>query len=153
MSNEEIESFLERSPTGVLTSLGSDGWPHSVAMWFVPVFDGDRREVLMWSYTKSQKSVNLMRDPRSAFLVEEGVEYLELRGVLVRSRARIIERVADITDIGRRLHERYVTSRTGRPAEEAALAEIERQATKRIGLSLSLERTTSWDHGKLGNGY
>jgi hypothetical protein len=153
MTDDEIDGFLERSMTGVFTTIGADGWPHSVAMWFVPAFEGDRREVLMWSYAKSQKSVNLMRDPRSAFLVEEGIEYLELRGVLVRARARVIDRFEDVADIGRRLHARYVTSRTGEPAGESALAEIERQATKRIGVSLSLDKIASWDHGKLGSGY
>jgi hypothetical protein len=152
MSDEEIDGFLGRSMTGVLTTLDAEGWPHSVAMWFVPELD-DPRRILMWSYAKSQKSINVMREPRSAFLVEEGVEYLELRGVLVRARVDVIDGFDEIADIGRRLHERYVSSKTGSAPDEAAIAEIRRQAKKRIGLSLSLARVASWDHSKLGSGY
>jgi general stress protein 26 len=153
MTDTEIDEFLIGRPTAVLTTLDAQGWPHSTAMWFVPLFEGDRREILMWSYAKSQKSVNAKRDQRCAFLVEEGESYIELKGILVRGRLRIIERVEDIAEIGRRLHERYVSSKTGQPPDEAALAEIERQATKRIGLSLPFERVATWDHSKLGSGY
>jgi hypothetical protein len=152
MTDEEVEGLLERSMTGVLTTVGADGWPHSVAMWFVPLFEGDRREVLMWSYAKSQKSVNVMRDPRTAFLVEEGVHYFELRGVLVRNRVRVIDRFEDIATIGKKLHERYVSPSTGQPPDEAALQEIDRQAGKRIGMSLALDKIASWDHSKLAAG-
>jgi Pyridoxamine 5'-phosphate oxidase len=152
MADAEIEDFITRRPTAILTTLDSEGWPHSTAMWFVPVFDGTRREVLMWSYAKSQKSVNAKRDPRSAFLVEEGVTYFELRGVLVRGALDIIEGYEAIADIGRRLHERYVTSRSGEDPSPSSLAEIERQAHKRIGLRLSVDRIASWDHSKLGSG-
>jgi PPOX class probable F420-dependent enzyme len=153
MSDGEIRDFLSTAPTGVLTTLGSDGWPHTVAMWFVPDFAEDRPELRMWSYAKSQKSVNARRDPRCSFLVEEGVEYLELRGVLVRGRLRVLEDRDEIASVGRALHERYVTSRTGRPPGDEALAEIDRQAGKRIGLVLGLEKVSSWDHRKLGSGY
>ena len=107
----------------------------------------------MWSYAKSQKSVNAKRDLRAAFLVEEGEKYLELRGILVRARLRIIEGFDEVAAIGKALHLRYVSSKTGEPPDEQALAEIERQAHKRIGLALPLDRIASWDHSKLGSGY
>jgi hypothetical protein len=153
MSDEEVQAFLKRSPTGVLTTLGADGWPHSVAMWFIPVFTGGKRQVAMWSYAKSQKSVNVTRDPRAAFLVEEGVAYGELRGVLLRTRAHVITGFEGVAGIGRSLHDRYVTGRTGRAPNDASLVEIERQAKKRIGIVLRLDRVASWDHSKLGSGY
>ena len=149
MTDAEIEDFIERRMTGVLTTLDSSGWPHSTAMWFVPVFDDDRREIYMWSYRKSQKSVNAMLDPRSAFLVEEGEQYSDLKGVLVRARLRVLEDFEQVADIGRRLHQRYVTPQTGQPPEEATLVEIERQARKRIGLVIPLDKVATWDHSKL----
>ena len=149
MSEPEIANFLDGSMTAVLTTLGSKGWPHSVAMWFVP----RPTEVLMWSYAKSQKSVNAMRDPRCSFLVESGVNYVELKGVLVRGRLRVIRDIENVAAIGKALHERYVSSVTGEPPDEAALAEINRQAGKRVGLALPLAKVASWDHSKLGNAY
>jgi hypothetical protein len=147
MTEPEIANFLGSSMTAVLTTLSSKGWPHSVGMWFVPKED----EVLMWSYAKSQKSVNAMRDPRCAFMVESGVHYFELKGVLVQSRVRVVKEFEAIAAIGKALHERYVSSVTGEPPDEASLAEINRQAGKRVGLALPLEKVASWDHSKLGN--
>ncbi|MDQ3955695.1 MAG: pyridoxamine 5'-phosphate oxidase family protein [Actinomycetota bacterium] len=148
MSEQEVESFLDSSLTGVLTTLSKGGWPHSTAMWFV--VDAAERRIRMWTYAKSQKAVNLRRDPRCSFLVERGTQYLELKGVLIRARVDIVDGLEDVGRIGKDLYRRYVDSNGGDP-RGPALDEIERQARKRVGLTIGLDRVTSWDHAKLGS--
>lgn len=144
MSAQEVRDFLASDRrVGVLTTLGRDGYPHSAAMWFV--LDGD--VVRMWTYAKSQKAVNLRRDPRAALLVEDGTVYRELRGVLVRGRARITDADDEVAAVGRALFARYEPG-PERPAEGTEET-IRKQATKRVALSLPLERVASWDHRKL----
>lgn len=150
MSQPEINDLLGGSKTGVLTTLDRSGWPHSVAMWFVSSGEGADREVRMWTYRKSQKVKNLMRDPRVSFLVETGESYSDLRGVLVRGRITVLEELDDVRAIGKALHERYVGPFMGSSNDEVVLAEIDRQATKRVGFVLSFSRVASWDHRKLG---
>jgi PPOX class probable F420-dependent enzyme len=145
MTSEEVDSFLARPVTGVLSTLGRDGGPHMAGMWFV----AERDRIRMWTYAKSQKAVNLRRDPRAALLVEEGARYSELRGVLVRGRVELLDSFEDIRAIGVRLYELYTQPVTGRPPEGAVLAEIERQARKRVGIALPRSETASWDHSKL----
>ena len=145
MSASEIRSFLEEPRTGVLSTLDRHGAPHAAGMWFA--LSGT--DVLMWTYAKSQKAVNVRRDPRVAFLVEHGDTYNSLKGVLVRGRARIVVDLASLISIGRALYERYTLPRTGIPVEEGPVVEIERQATKRIGVALGLTEVASWDHSKL----
>ena len=145
MTPDEIAAFLEPPINSVLTTLDLDGWPHSTAMWFVP--DGD--SVLMWTYGKSQKAVNVARDPRCAFLVETGTLYNELRGILVRANAEVLDDFDGIRDIGVRLYDRYTRPLTGLDVNDGPIVEIERQAAKRIGLRLPFERIASWDHSKL----
>ena len=145
MTHSEVQSLLREAATGVLTTLGADGWPHSTAMWFVPQEDA----VLMWTYAKSQKAVNLRRDSRCAFLVETGAGYSELRGVLIRARVQAIEDFDSIRAIGLDLYARYTEPRTGVPVGDGTLQEIERQARKRIGIRVPFDRLASWDHGKL----
>lgn len=145
LSKTALRAFLELPLTGVLTTLGKDGWPHSTAMWFVAV-DGEAR---MWTYAKSQKARNVERDPRTAFLLEDGDAYAELRGVLIQGNARLIRSFDEIADIGTRLYERYTAPRTGLPSVGAVLEEIERQAGKRVGIAIPFERVSSWDHSKL----
>ena len=50
----------------------------------------DPLELHMWVYGKSQKAVNVRRNPRASVLVESGEPYQDLRGVLVRGDARIV---------------------------------------------------------------
>src|SRR5438874_7585560 len=85
MNDEEIRAFLEEQRTLQVATIDRDGYPHLVAMWYVLIND----EVVFWTYAKSQKAVNLRRDPRLTCLVEAGVRYEELRGVQIKGRAVI----------------------------------------------------------------
>jgi PPOX class probable F420-dependent enzyme len=145
MSPAEVEAFLAAPHTAVLSTTGRGGFPHLVGMWFHPASD----ELQMWTYGKSQKVHNLRRDPRCALLIEAGDSYTELRGVLVRAEARIIEDHQRVVEIGTALYQRYSLPATGEAAHRSPEAEIERQAAKRVGLALRKERLVSWDHSKL----
>ena len=146
MTSEEIRGFLGECMTATLTTLGRDGWPHSTAMWFI-LGEGSLR---MWTYAKSQKAVNLRRDPRFALLTEAGTNYLQLRGVLIQGRARILDEFDEIVAIGKALHGRYVLGQdTDFEVDEKSLEGIRSQAHKRVGLELPFDRVASWDHGKL----
>lgn len=145
MSAAEVADYLQVPRNGVLTTLGREGWPHPTAMWFVP----EAGRLLMWTYRRSQKAVNLFRDPRCAFLVEDGTAYNELRGVLIQGRAELIEGSEDIVAIGRSLYERYTLPATRLPVDEEPLVEITRQAAKRVGVAIPFERIASWDHRRL----
>ncbi|HEX2239733.1 MAG TPA: pyridoxamine 5'-phosphate oxidase family protein [Actinomycetota bacterium] len=145
MSPQEVRHLLSLPLNAVLTTNGARGYPHSTAMWFV----AQDEDLLMWTYAKSQKSVNLQRDSRCAVLVEEGTAYDELRGVLVRGAVEIITEYDEIARIGACLYDKYTFPLTGVPFEDGPRLEIERQAHKRVGLRLPLEWTASWDHRKL----
>ncbi len=146
MTPDEIADLLSRPMTGVLSTLDRAGAPHSAGMWFTPHKD----ELRMWTYAKSQKAVNLRRDPRCAFLIEEGTAYNELRGVLVKGAATLLTDYDEVVAIGTALYDRYTLPATGVEALAGPIAEIERQARKRVGIALSLDNVASWDHSKLG---
>ena len=62
MTDAEVAEFLAAERTLQVASIGPDGVPHLVPMWFGLV--GGR--IAMWTYAKSQKAANLRRDPGSA---------------------------------------------------------------------------------------
>src|SRR5699024_1777159 len=68
MSSAEIADFVVTHRTGTLATIGRDGQPHLTAMWY-GVVDG---EIWLETKAKSQKAVNLRRDPRVGFLLEDG---------------------------------------------------------------------------------
>ncbi|HYR96251.1 MAG TPA: pyridoxamine 5'-phosphate oxidase family protein, partial [Candidatus Binatus sp.] len=69
LTPDEQQQYLDGSHTIILTSLDRHGYPHSIAMWYVVDPDG---AVVMTTFAKSQKTLNLRRDPRCALLLESG---------------------------------------------------------------------------------
>lgn len=141
MSETEITEFLERSRIMTLASLGKNGTPHLTAMWYGLV-DGE-----IWFETKgkSQKAVNLRRDPRVTVLVEAGDTYDQLRGVSIEGRAEIVEDPEALFKVGVSVWERY----TG-PYTEEVRPMVEAMLNKRVAIRVVPERVRSWDHRKLG---
>ena len=86
MSPEEQQEFLAAGHTLIVTTIGSDGFPHVAPMWYF-VEDG---KVGFRSFTKSQKIVNLTRNPKITVLLETGEAYAELRGLMIKGTARLV---------------------------------------------------------------
>ena len=140
MSSEEAAAFLAAERVVTCATLGHDGWPHLMPLWYV-VRDG---ELWSWTYAKSQKVRNLERDRRCTLQVEAGDRYDELRGVMIKSEA-VIHR-EQVLELGVEIFERY----TGGPVDPEALRG---QAAKRVGLRFVPRRVASWDHRKLAGTY
>jgi PPOX class probable F420-dependent enzyme len=145
MTDQEIEAYVRDRRTAILATLGRDGQPHLAAMWFALV-DG---AIVFETKGKSQKVVNVRRDPRVTVLLESGVTYPELRGVSFDGTIQIVENTGANRDylraVGRSVIERY----TG-PADGANDAMLDQVMYNRVALVLHPGRVRSWDHRKLG---
>src|SRR5688572_14842696 len=80
MSDDELSAFLDEQKVMTVGTMGPTGRPHLMPLWYVPE---DPLRLIGWTYAKSQKAKNLERDPRATIQIEEGVEYAELRGVMM----------------------------------------------------------------------
>jgi len=146
LTPDEQRRFLEDSHTIILTSLDRHGYPHPVAMWYVVDPDGT---VVMTTFAKSQKALNLRRDPRCALLVESGRTYPELKGLLIRGRVTLEQDTEKVLDVLEKVHAKYDT-----PGPVEGLRDAMRgQASKRVVIRVCIERVSSWDHAKLGGAY
>ncbi|MGX1773168.1 pyridoxamine 5'-phosphate oxidase family protein [Nocardia brasiliensis] len=141
MSETEITEFLQRSRIATLATLGKDGRPHLTAMWYA-LLDG---EIWFETKTKSQKAVNLRRDPRITCMVEAGQTYDQLRGVAIEGRAEIIDDPDRLFAVGVSVWERYTA-----PYSEEVRPMVEAMLHKRSAIRVVPERVRSWDHRKLG---
>ena len=118
-----------------------------MAMWYAMV-DGHPS---FWTFGKSQKVVNLRRDPRITALVESGESYGELRGVELVGTARIVEDFDQIMVIGRAVAAKYQGTEAASSPEVVAF--LEGQARKRVGVVIDVDHAVSWDHTKLSGAY
>ncbi|MBB3604850.1 PPOX class probable F420-dependent enzyme [Mycolicibacterium sp. BK556] len=141
MSDAEIADFVARSRTGTMATIGADGQPHLVAMWY-GVLDG---EIWVETKAKSQKAVNLRRNPRVSFLIEDGDTYDTLRGVAFEGVAEIVEDPDTIFKVGISVWERY-----NGPYTDDLKPAVDMMMNKRVAVRIVANRTRSWDHGKLG---
>ena len=144
MSDAEVHAFVVERMVMQCATLGPNGRPHLVPLWYVP----DDAQLISWTYAKSQKAKNLERDPRATVGIEAGVQYHELRGVTFECDVEVESEPERVETYGLRLFERYAGELS--PEIRAMVAQ---QAQKRIGMRFVPSRTVSWDHSKLGGAY
>ena len=141
MSDGEIEQFLADNMKVQIATIGPDGSPHLTTLFYV-LEDG---LLAFWTYGRSQKVVNLRRDPRMSFLVETGQTYDQLRGVALEGRGVVIEDRDVVWDVCVDIFNRY----NGEYSEEMKPF-VEFMAKNRVVVRLDVDRVRSWDHRKLG---
>jgi PPOX class probable F420-dependent enzyme len=144
MTTEEIQAFLQEERTLQVATIDHDGYPHLVAMWYT-LFEG---QIAFWTYGKSQKAINLRRDPRLSCLAETGERYEELRGVQIKGQATIYDDLVTVQRFGELIMERYHG-----PLNDNIRAMVAAQAPKRIIVVVKPVEIVSWDHRKLGGVY
>ncbi|MGD0704969.1 MAG: TIGR03618 family F420-dependent PPOX class oxidoreductase [Trebonia sp.] len=143
MSDDEVASFLRQCRTATVATAGLGGFPHLVAMWY-GLLDG---KVYLETKARSQKVVNLRRDPTVSCLVEAGESYDQLRGVAIEGSAAIIDDPSsgEYWAAAVSIFERYQG-----PYDEEMRPFVQRMMNKRVVIRIDQVRVRSWDHRKLG---
>jgi PPOX class probable F420-dependent enzyme len=143
MTDDEITSFVEQQRTATIGTIGPNGYPHLVAMWYGLV-DG---KIYFETKAKSQKVANLRRDPKLTCSIEAGDTYDQLRGVAIEGTATIIDDTTsdEYWAAGISVFERY----QGEYNEEMRPF-VEVMMNKRVVVRVDPVRVRSWDHRKLG---
>ena len=144
MTDAERRDFIASQKTVQVATINRDGTPHLVPLWFAIVDD----EIVLETFTKSQKVVNLKRDPRFTLLLESGRAYEELRGLSIYARAELVQDVD-------RVHELHmaVLKRNTELSDDLIEQVSKGMAHKKAAIIAKVERSFSWDHSKLGGVY
>jgi nitroimidazol reductase NimA-like FMN-containing flavoprotein (pyridoxamine 5'-phosphate oxidase superfamily) len=139
MTDDEVAAFLKEGNKLQLATINRDGTPHLVTM-FYGLVEG---KIAFWTYRTSRKARNMSRDPRVTCLIETGVEYFELRGVMVYGTVKVLTDPNDVRYVGTEV----VRGMVGDGEATAELVEF--TAGKRHGYIVEPTRVASWDHRKL----
>lgn len=87
MTDDEIRETLQRKDRWIaLTTLGPDGFPHTVPLGYF--LAGER--IVMGCKDGTQKVRNVERDSRVSLLWENGRGAKELAAIMIRGHARIV---------------------------------------------------------------
>src|SRR5579859_516943 len=88
MTPDERDAFLAEQRTCRVATIGLDG-PHATPLWF----GWDGTHCWLYSIVRAQRWADLMRDPRIGITVDDGHDYLELRGVEITGRVEVVGEV------------------------------------------------------------
>jgi PPOX class probable F420-dependent enzyme len=146
LTDEERAQMLEDSWTLQVASIGPKGFPHLVAMWYVLDEEG---RIVFTTFRKSQKILNLQRNPKMTVMLESGRQYSELRGLVIEGEVEIVDEPEFTAQVMAKVGQKYngIPARTD--TSEAAL----KVASKRVVVRLNPLDEYSWDHTKLGGRY
>ena len=145
LTGQEVEEVLAENLKVQVASIGPDGVPHLSTLFYI-VRDG---RIVFWTYGRSQKIKNLERDPRVSALVEDGVDYFELRGVSITGKAELVTDQDRIREIGSAVATRMAH---GMDLGDLGREMVERQVSKRWAVVVEPVKVATWDHRKMANG-
>jgi PPOX class probable F420-dependent enzyme len=141
MSELEVAEFLDSRSRGVLGTIGANGSPHLVTIGYVM----EGRNVVLNSYRRSQKVVNIARRPEVSFLVETmEAPYSSVRGVLIFGRAKLYDDPAWVKHLEEKMIARAATVGAKTPP-----IDLDKVAPKRTVILIEPGRVASWDHSRL----
>ena len=134
LSVKELDAYLAERRAARVATVGPDGTPHVVPLWFV--WHGG---ALFLNSTLGNPTVeHMLRTGTAAAVIDDGDEYEELRGVVLRGR---VERLGDTAppDVERAWSNKYMGG-----------GEVPyRRWRNRAWFRLTPVRTASWDFRKI----
>jgi PPOX class probable F420-dependent enzyme len=148
MTPDEVAQLLASCRKVQLATIGPDGYPHLVTMYYA-LRDG---KIAFWTYRTSQKALNLSRDPRISCLVETGEAYFDLRGVLIQGVVQTITDPDEVYQLGLAIGDVVGGGLAGATSSlpDGAINEyVAAAARKRYAYLVEPRRVISWDHTKL----
>jgi PPOX class probable F420-dependent enzyme len=134
LSKEEIEAFLRQPIVAVLATVGPDGEPHAVPVWY----EYEDGQIIVHTAPNSRKHRNLRRNDRVSICVD--TKTAPYRAVVVYGRASLEEGMDEerlrrmaVAYLGEALGNRYADTFGGQPT---------------VIVRVRPERIVSWDYGR-----
>ena len=150
MNQPEVWDFINTQQTVQVASNGPHGWPHLVPLWFAT----DGQSIILESFSKAQKVINLKRDNRITLLFEDGHDqYQELRGVMIYGQATLVDGSSDFEYVVEQ-HIKVLQRNNAMGLSDADIdAAVRGMAAKKTSITVIPEKIVSWDHRKLSGVY
>jgi hypothetical protein len=147
MTEEEIWTYVNDAPTGILTTLRRDGVPIALPLWYACL---DRKIYLR---TRGKKLQRIAHDSRASFLVESGVRWVDLKAVHFTGIAEIVDLDAVLTSrFGAEMERKYAAMRATGTEMAPQTAEYYATALNGVVRFTPDGRILHWDNAKIAGG-
>ena len=92
LTKEEAHAFLDSRPGWlILTTIGPDGYPHTVPIGYFRVGD----EIYTGGRDGTQRITNIRRNPHVSALIESGGSMKDIKGLMIQGDADIVSDPAE----------------------------------------------------------
>ena len=114
LTKEEAYQFLDSRPGWIiLTTVGRDGFPHSVPIGYFRLGD----EIYVGGRTGTQRTKNVERNPHVSLLIESGRTMQEIKGLMIQGNADVITEPQELLPLTREAARQRGTPEEQLPAE------------------------------------
>ena len=138
MTPDEVNAFLDSRPGWiVLTTIGRDGYPHSIPIGYFRLGD----EVYMGCRAGTQKLKNIERNPKVSLSLEAGSTMQDIKGVLIQGDADVLTAGEDLLRLSREAAKLRGVPEDQLPTDPRPGAAYVRVTPRKI---------ISWDYAKPG---
>jgi nitroimidazol reductase NimA-like FMN-containing flavoprotein (pyridoxamine 5'-phosphate oxidase superfamily) len=138
MSTDEVHAYLDSRPGWMqFTTIGRDGYPHTVPIGFFRIGDS----VYTGGRATTQRARNIARNPRVSALFETGGSMEDIKGVLLQGDAEMVTEPSEVLELIREAARQRGIAEDELPQETPADASY---------IRLTPRRTISWDYSKEG---
>ena len=138
-SDGEIQEFLTQRHIAKISTIGTDGFPHTVPIWFLY----ENGEILMCTNDETVKIRNLKNNKNVCVLIDAALGGFKIRGALFQGRAEIITG-EEARKINRRIHVKYM-GEDGLKDPRAS----SHLAHDTVTIKLAPTKTVCWDYFKM----
>ena len=136
LDRAEAYAFLDSRPGWIsMTTIGRDGYPHTVPVGYFRLDD----KIVLGGPAHSQRFRNIERNPRVSLMVERGRKREELIGLMLQGDATLHTRPEEVLHFMRAGAERRGVPEEQLPTEAFAGAAY---------VSVEIRRMISWDYAK-----
>lgn len=138
LTTEEAHEFLDSRPGWlVLTTVGKDGYPHSIPIGYFRLGD----EIYVGGRTGTQRAKNIERNPQVSALVESGDSMQNIKGLMIQGDADIVSTPDEVLRLMRE-----GAKRRGTPDDQ-----LPTEARPGVAyIRISPKRYISWDYSREG---
>ncbi len=134
LTRDEAHEFLDSKPGWItLSSIGPDGFPHTVPLGYFRLGD----EILMGVRSQTAKLSNIQANPKVSLLLESGSLMKDIKGLMIQGLATVHTEPQELLHYAREAAKRRGVSESELPTEPRSDAAYIRVVPERI---------RSWDY-------
>ena len=98
MTDQEIKAFLDaKSGWIILSTIGSNGFPHSVPIGYFRLGD----DIYLGCRAGTQKIKNIERNPKVSLVLESGSSRSDIKGAMIQGHATVYSDPANVLRLSR----------------------------------------------------